>query len=115
MQNYDKAYELAREITESEIYQSYEKAKEEAFSNNDINKSLYEKYTELTRQVMGAQMSGTPVTDEMQQEYQKLMGVLSLNTEVTNFLMAEHRLSQLMGDIFKILADAVKMDFGFGD
>ena len=113
MQNYDKAYELAKEIKESEVYQSYLKAKEEAFSN-DLNKNLYDKYTELTRQVMGAQMAGQPVTDEMQQQYQQLMGVLSLNTELTNFMRAEHRLNQLMSDIFKILADAVQMDLGFG-
>ena len=94
MQNYDKAYELAKEIKESE--------------------NLYDKYTELTRQVMGAQMAGQPVTDEMQQQYQQLMGVLSLNTELTNFMLAEHRLNQLMSDIFKILADAVQMDLGFG-
>ena len=61
MQNYDKAYELAKEIKESEVYQSYLKAKEEAFSN-ELNKNLYDKYTELTRQVMGAQMAGQPVT-----------------------------------------------------
>ena len=48
MQNYDKAYELAKEIKESEVYQSYLKAKEEAFSN-ELNKNLYDKYTELTR------------------------------------------------------------------
>ena len=113
MQNYDKAYELAKEIKESEVYQSYLKAKEEAFSN-ELNKNLYDKYTELTRQVMGAQMAGQPVTDEMQQQYQQLMGVLSLNTELTNFMLAEHRLNQLMSDIFKILADAVQMDLGFG-
>ena len=113
MQNYDKAYELAREIQTSEIYQSYLKAKETAFGN-DLNKNLYEKYTELTRQVMGAQMAGQSVTDEMQQQYQQLMGVLSLNTELTNFMLAEHRLNQLMSDIFKILADAVQMDLGFG-
>ena len=57
MQNYDKAYELAREIKESEVYQSYVKAKEEAFAN-DLNKNLYDKYTELTRQVMGAACDG---------------------------------------------------------
>ena len=50
----------------------------------------------------------------MQQQYQQLMGVLSLNTELTNFMLAEHRLNQLMSDIFKILADAVQMDLGFG-
>ena len=59
-------------------------------------------------------MAGQPVTDEMQQQYQQLMGVLSLNTELTNFMLAEHRLNQLMSDIFKILADAVQMDLGFG-
>ena len=64
MQNYDKAYELAKEIKESEVYQSYLKAKEEAFSN-ELNKNLYDKYTELTRQVMGAQMAGQPVTDDI--------------------------------------------------
>ena len=77
MQNYDKAYELAKEIKESEVYQSYLKAKEEAFSN-DLNKNLYDKYTELTRQVMGAQMAGQPVTDEMQQQYQQLKPLICI-------------------------------------
>ncbi len=112
MQNYDKAYDLAKEIKNSEIYASYLKAKEQAFTN-PLNKEVYGKYQEMAHNVMGLQMSGQALPEELQQQYQQMMGVLSLNTELTNFMLAEHRLNQLMSDIFKILADAVDLDLGF--
>ena len=50
---------------------------------------------------------------ELTEKYQKLMGILSLNQEVMTFIQAEYRINQVMGDIFKILSEAVDMQLDF--
>ena len=58
-------------------------------------------------------MAGQEPSAELVEQYNKLMSVLSLNTDVQDFMLAEHRLNQMIGDIFKILADAVQVDLSF--
>lgn len=112
MQTYDTAYRLAVEMKNSEVNQAYMAAKEKAFAE-PLNKELYQKYRELTMQMNAAMMAGQEPTEEQKDSYQKLMAVLSLNADVMEFMLAEHRLNQMMGDVFKILADAVDLDLGF--
>jgi cell fate (sporulation/competence/biofilm development) regulator YlbF (YheA/YmcA/DUF963 family) len=112
MNSYDTAYALAREMRESEVYQSYVAAKEKAFEK-ELNRDLYKQFVQVSREVQAAQFAGQPVSEELQTRFGQLMGVLSLNADVTAFMMTEHRLNQMMSDIFKILADAVDLDLGF--
>ena len=48
MNNYDTAYELARQMRESEIYKSYCAAKERAFEK-ELNRDLYKQYIVIAR------------------------------------------------------------------
>ena len=112
MQNYDKAYELAKQMKQSEEYQAYCEAKEKAFAEQ-LNKDLYKKFLEISRAANAAHMAGQEPSAELVEQCNKLMSVLSLNTDVQDFMLAEHRLNQMIGDIFKILADAVQVDLSF--
>ena len=112
MQNYDKAYELAREMHESDLYKNYCAAKEKAFAN-ELNRDLYKKFVSISRAVNAAQLAGQQPSEELQQQFNQLMSVLALNLDVSNFMMAEHLLNQMMSDVFKILADAVDLNLDF--
>ncbi|MBQ9988695.1 MAG: YlbF family regulator [Clostridia bacterium] len=112
MQNYDKAYELARQMRSSETYQAYLKARDAAFENQ-MNKEIYKKYVEISRTVTALQMSGQQVDEKLQAEFNQLVGVLSLNGDMMAFLLAEHKLNQMIGDVFKIIGDAVEINLDF--
>lgn len=114
MQNYDKAHELAREMRDSELYKNYCAAKEKAFEN-ELNRDLYKKFAEMSRAVNAAQLAGQQPGEELQQQFNQMMSLLSLNEDVMNFMMAEHMLNQMMSDVFKILAEAVDLNLDFLD
>ncbi len=112
MNSYDTAYQLAREMRESEIYQSYCAAKEKAFEK-ELNRDLYKQYIQIAREIQAAQFANQSIPEDVQTRFNQLMGILALNADLGAFMMAEHRINQMMSDIFKILADAVDLDLGF--
>lgn len=112
MKNYDKAYDLAKEIKESEEYLEYCSLRDEVFAD-EINRSLYKQYRQLSLSINAALMAGQEIDEETNEKYNKLTGLLSLNPKVNEFMIAEHRVNQTMGDIFKILADAIELELDF--
>jgi cell fate (sporulation/competence/biofilm development) regulator YlbF (YheA/YmcA/DUF963 family) len=114
MNSYDTAHSLAREMRASEVYKIYCEAREKAFEK-ELNRDLYKQYFQVSREVHAAQMANTPISEEQQTRFKQLFNLLSLNAELTAFMMAEHRLHQMIGDIYKILGDAVDLDLGFLD
>ncbi|MDL2225750.1 YlbF family regulator [Eubacteriales bacterium OttesenSCG-928-M02] len=112
MISYDKVYDLANALKESEEYQAYEAAKKEAFPD-EMSKNLYKELQAISLSINAAYMAGKEPEEELTEKYQKLMGVLSLNAGVMNFLQAEYRMNQVMSDVFKILTDTVDMQLGF--
>lgn len=112
MKNYDKAYELAKDIQESEEYAVYCKLKDEVFEE-EINRNLYKQYRQLSMEANAAMMAGQKFSEETEAKFKHLTGLLAMNPKVNEFMMAEHRVNQVMGDIFKILADAVQLDLDF--
>lgn len=110
-QIYDKAHELAKLISQSEEYKSVKELKDRLFED-DVNKQVYNQYKQTSMAVSAAYMQNQQPEPELQEEYNRLMSVLSLNADMTNFIMAEFRLNQLLGDVFKIIGDAVDLRMG---
>ncbi|MBE5780597.1 MAG: YlbF family regulator [Clostridiales bacterium] len=112
MISYDKAYELARELKSSEEYRVYTQAKAKAFEN-EMNKNLYKEMKNISYAINAAYLAGQQPDGELSEKYQKLMGVLSLNSDVMAFMQAEYRINQMMTDVFKILSEAVDLRLDF--
>lgn len=112
MINYDKAHELAKEIQKSEEYAEYCRLRDEVFEE-ELNRNLYKQYRELGMAVNAAMMANQPIGEETEEKFKQLTGLLALNPKVNEFMMAEHGINQAMGDIFKILADAVQLELDF--
>lgn len=105
---YDNARALANDLQNSEEYTQYKAAKEAAFQN-ETTKALIERYHTLQMKAQAAYLSGEKDESTME-ELQKLGEVLQFNSDAAAFLMAEYRLNTMLGDVYKILADAVNID-----
>ncbi len=107
---YSKAHELARDIRESEEYQTYARLKEIVFAD-DTNKTLLTEYKKMQTKLQMAAISQSSGHEEEMQRFSQLTSLLFASQEVSGYLLAEMRLQQVMGDIFKILTDASGLDF----
>ena len=108
----DKANELAREIRQSEEYKSYIEAKERIADSS--KKALVDEYRKLRLRAQAALVAGEEDAECMDQ-LRSLGGLLQTDAEVSGYLLAEFRLSRMLGDVYTILADAAGMDTGMLD
>lgn len=107
---YSKAHELARDIRESEEYQTYSRLKEAVFAD-DTNRTLLTEYKKMQTRLQMAAIAQSSGQEEEMQRFSQLTTLLFASQEVSAYLLAEMRLQQAMGDIFKILTDASGLDF----
>jgi len=107
---YDTARQLAKEITESQEYKEYKQAQETAMAN-ETTAALVKQYHQLQFKAQAVQLSGQK-DEALLQQLQKLGEVLLMNPDASAFLMSEFRLNQMVGDVYKILAQAIDVDLG---
>lgn len=111
--NYDKAHELAGEIRESSEYKDYISAKE-AVSQDPNTLGLLKEFKRLELKCQAAMVSGEEDPESME-KLRRLTGLLQMNGDAAEYLMAEFRLSRALGDIYRILADAAGLDISMLD
>ncbi len=107
---YDTAKRLAGELKASEEYVSYAEARERATAN-ESTRALLSEYARLQLRAQAAAVSGRR-DDEAMQKLQKLGELLQFDSDAAACLMAEYRLKQMLGDVYRILAEAVDIDLG---
>ncbi len=108
---YDQARALADSLKRSEEYTAYKALKDRLFES-EANKALYKEYKQLQFKAQAAIMTGQ-ADEELQQQAQRITDIMQLNNDMVAFLQAEYRFHQVMGDIYKILGDAVDVDLSF--
>ncbi len=102
---YDKARELAKMIAESDEYKDY-KSKKDIAMENETTKQLISEYHKLQYEAQANMISGKTDNDLLE-KLQKIGEVLQFNKDAAEFLMSEYKINVMLGDIYKILADAV--------
>ena len=105
---YDKANELAKDIQASDEYKAYTAAKEKAMQN-ETTVNLLKEYHKLQYAAQAAMVAGRQ-DDESLERLQKLGELLQMDKDASAYLIAEYQLNRMLGDIYKILADAVEVD-----
>jgi len=110
---YDKARELAKMLSDSEEYKAYKNAQERAFAS-ETTKALLKEYNQLRIRAQGAIVSGKK-DDECLERLQKIGEVLQLNRDASDYLIAEYRLNTMLGDVYKILAEAIDLSLELPD
>ena len=107
---YDTAKLLASEMKNSVEYREYEKAKARAMENN-TTRALIDEYNKLQIQAQAAMISGDRESESLK-KLQKIGELLQFDADASAYLMAEFRLKRMVGDVYKILAEAVDIDLG---
>ncbi|CAB3390966.1 YlbF family regulator [Kyrpidia spormannii] len=106
MNPYDYAHGLARALRESEWYRNLKEAKKRLEADPEAWRMAHDirrRTVELQLKAMG----GQTVTTEEQEQLRKLQEVAMLHPAVRAYLEAESRLSVVMDDIQRILAEAI--------
>lgn len=105
---YDNAKKLADEMRASDEYRAYREARDRAFGN-ESTRSLLGEYYKMRMKAQANAVSGEK-NDELIQQIQRLGEVLQFDRDAAEFLMAEYRLSTMLADVYKILAEAIDID-----
>ena len=107
---YDTAKVLANELKNSVEYREYTAVKARAMENN-TTRALIDEYNKLQIHAQAAMISGDRESESLK-KLQKIGELLQFDADASAYLMAEFRLKRMVGDVYKILAEAVDIDLG---
>lgn len=107
MSTYETAQQLAQEIQESDEYRSFIGAKEK-IKADESNYKMIRDFQLKQFEIQQAQLFQLEVSEEKQQELERLYSLLSLNPVARQYLEAEFRISRLVNDVQKIIGDAIQ-------
>ena len=107
---YDTAKVLANELKNSVEYREYTAVKARAMENN-TTRALIDEYNKLQIQAQAAMIAGDWESESLK-KLQKIGELLQFDADASAYLMAEFRLKRMVGDVYKILAEAVDIDLG---
>lgn len=105
--NYDKAYELQKEMRASEEHKAL-MAAQEAIEGDATAKGLVEQFLSLQMQLEYANMAGMEKeTEDFTAKLQELMPMVTANSGAQRFLEAHMRWTQVANDIYKIISEPI--------
>ncbi len=106
----DDANALADKLRDSDEYKTYCEKKARAYGNPSTA-ALLDEFFSLRKRLQADALTGE--TDELaQKKLQKLGELLQFDRDAAEFLLAEYRLNDLLGGIYRVLARAVGFDLG---
>lgn len=104
----DDANALADKLRDSDEYKTYCETKARAYENPSTA-ALLDEFFSLRNRVSANAVTGQE--DELaQKKLQKMGELLQFDRAAAEFLMAEYRLNDLLGSIYRVLAKAVGFD-----
>ncbi|MGI6587514.1 MAG: YlbF family regulator [Peptococcia bacterium] len=106
---YDKAYELARAIRASSEYEEFKTIQKQLEENKESQKVLHDFHAKQF-EIQTLQMLGKEISSEKKEEFEKISEVLQFHPTVQNYLQAEYKMIKIMGDIQKIITDALGLN-----
>ncbi|EGW38361.1 YlbF family regulator [Desulfosporosinus sp. OT] len=110
----DLAHELARTLKESNEFKQFLKSKEKVKSDASNHKMLRE-FQLKQWEIREAQMLDQEISEEKQQELERLYSLVSINPTAREYLEAEFEVSRMVNDIQRIIGEAIQdvMPIGF--
>jgi len=108
MSVYDAAHNLAKAIKESDELKKYKEIQTQLFAN-EIMKAKFETFQKMQMELQTAQMSGQEIDEARLQEAQTMFEEIQKDPIANSYFQAEMKLNQMMGDISKIIGDAMDL------
>lgn len=106
---YSFAHRMAEELKRTEEYQTYHHLKGEVMAD-ETTAALLREYKKLQVTIQMSMVGGKQASEEDMQRFQGITSLLFAKPEVSQYLLAEMRLQQALGDIFKILTEAAGLE-----
>lgn len=106
MNVYDKANELARELRDCSEVVAYRNATDK-IDSNPANKKMVDDFRKKQIELYTLQMQGKQPSKDQMDALNSLYSVISLNSDVKQFLEAEMTISKMYQDIMKLITDAI--------
>ena len=108
MQNvYDIAHELVRSLRETDQYKDYQDAETKLKANEEVSRMMDDfqaKSMEYQTKIMSGQM---PEQEELAQ-MQQMSAIIMSDPLAASYINAQMQLQTIIGDIFKIIGEAVE-------
>lgn len=108
MNVYDSAHNLAKAIKESEELKAFKELDEVVHADPEL-KGLIDEFQKHQLELQTMQMMGQDLDEDKVKKAQAIFEKVSKFPKASEYFQAEMRLNQMMGDVSKILGDA--MDF----
>ena len=100
---------LAQALRDSEESQSYRALREQVMAD-ETNKALLKEYQKTQTALQMAAMAGKEADAEAVERFSRLSGLLYMNGEISQYLMAQLRLQKLTGELFQQMAKAAGLE-----
>lgn len=107
MNIHDMAHQLARSLTKSAEYQEFLVAKKK-LDQNKTAKNMLKDLRAKQWEIQQVQFAGKQPSEQQMKSFKQVAELVSHNSALQEYLRAEYRFGQLMGDVQKILGDAVR-------
>lgn len=107
MNVHDLAHQLARALNSSDEYRGFVQVKEKVKADPANTKMLAD-FQIKQFEIQQHQMMGQEISEEKQQELERMYSLLSLNPSIKEYLELEFRFNRLVNDVQKILADSIQ-------
>lgn len=106
MDVYYKANELAAALKSSPEVIDFKKSTEK-LKANEVNKKIVDDIRRLQFQMYSIQMQGKELPKDQVDAFNNLMNIVSMNTEIREFIECEMKFQRLFQEVIKIIEDAV--------
>ncbi|WP_313996279.1 YlbF family regulator [uncultured Paenibacillus sp.] len=107
MNVYDKAYELAKAMRESQEAKELKEARNRVNADSDAKRML-DDFRSRQRELQQKMMGGEEPQAEDMEKLNKLYEVLSLNPLIHKLFEAERRFTVIFDDVNRIMSEAIQ-------
>lgn len=104
--NYDKAYDLAKAMRESEEYTALMDA-QKAVSDDETALGLIRQFLTQQMQWEYAKMAQAPEEAELLKKQEEIMPLINANPGAQDYLQAHVRWTQVANDIYRIVSEPI--------
>ncbi len=106
MNVYDAAHTLASSIKESAELKNFKELQAKMFEN-ELIKTQFDAFQKLQIEIQTAQITGQTADVDKMKEAQSLFEEIQKDPVANQYFLAEMKLNQMMGDVTKIISDAM--------
>lgn len=107
---YETATKLASEIKSSKEYRNFKKCMDE-LKNDKSSEVLLKEYRMIQMEVRNCSIKNQPIDKNIKKRIGNIQTKIGNNKIVSNYMASEQKLTELMDNINKILAQSIENDY----